>query len=317
MTIIYFAATFMICALYAYLCSLELIYAEAHIIFILLIMTVCAAYFIHERRRRVKLIERIGDILDGKMNETEDSEISPIERRAMLMQRNSEIREAKLQTACDRITSLVSDIAHQTKTPLTTILMYTETLPKSNGSTAIASQTARLKFLIEALTKLSKCECGLIAGSLVPKMNSISELAAQAVSDIIPSAETKQISLDIDIPDNLYAYFDLKWTSEALFNLLDNAVKYSPEQSSIKLHAEPLETYIRVDIIDRGSGIPEEELCKIWERFYRAKNVSEVNGIGVGLYLTREIMHAQSGRVKVESELDVGSKFSIFLARTK
>ena len=109
--------------------------------------------------------------------------------------------------------------------------------------------------------------------------------------------------------------FDEKWTREALCNLLDNAVKYTPAGGRVTLSVQPYELFCRVDVTDTGPGIHEQERPKIFGRFYRAENAWESEGVGVGLYLTRQIMEGQGGFVKVYSNLGQGSMFSLFLPR--
>ena len=109
------------------------------------------------------------------------------------------------------------------------------------------------------------------------------------------------------------AVFDLRWTSEALGTILDNAVKYSPESSEIMVAAQQYDTYIRLDILDEGPGIPEEELPEIWKRFYRGKSTRNASGVGIGLTLCRMIVQAQSGRVLCQNRGGTGCRFSIFL----
>ncbi|MGN1409460.1 MAG: sensor histidine kinase, partial [Eubacteriales bacterium] len=205
--------------------------------------------------------------------------------------------------------SLVADIAHQSKTPLSSILMYTEM--RENGD-IIRAQTEKLKFLMESLTKLAKCEGGLIAENLSPKENSVKELLRHAIEANYASADAKNIEIRCDVPECLSAVFDLRWTAEAVGNILDNAVKYSPEGSEIAISACRYDMFVRIDIADQGDGIPEEELCNIWKRFYRGKNAAEQNGAGIGLYLTVNILNTEGGRVSVKSG-EKGSVFSVFL----
>ena len=107
---------------------------------------------------------------------------------------------------------------------------------------------------------------------------------------------------------------DGKWTAEALGNLLDNAIKYTRE-GGITVKTTPYELFLRLDITDTGMGIPEEEQAKIFTRFYRSEAVKEQEGVGIGLYLTREIVSRQGGYLKVSSETGKGSTFSVFLPR--
>ena len=108
---------------------------------------------------------------------------------------------------------------------------------------------------------------------------------------------------------------DSKWTAEALFNLLDNAVKYTPAGGKISVSVERWEMYVKLDVTDTGKGIPESRQAAIFRRFYREEEVHDQPGVGIGLYLAREIVTRQGGYIKVTSEVGRGSTFSVFLPR--
>ena len=240
-----------------------------------------------------------------------DENLTPTERRMITRLCELEAREAKVQNSYRRISSLVADIAHQSKTPLSSILMYTE---MSENGEIIRAQTEKLSFLMDSLTKLAKCEGGLIAENLTPKENSIKELLRCAIEANYTAADSKGIDIRCDVPDQLKAEFDLRWTAEAVGNIIDNAVKYSPNGSTVAISAREYDMFVRIDISDEGCGIAEDELCNIWKRFYRGKNAQNDNGVGIGLYLTSNILSAEGGRVSVRSD-GKGSTFSVFLSK--
>ena len=111
-----------------------------------------------------------------------------------------------------------------------------------------------------------------------------------------------------------FAVFDFKWTAEALANIVDNAIKYT-ERGTIRISAVSYEMFARIDISDTGSGIPETKQAKIFARFYRSKSVREQEGVGIGLYLSRQIISGEGGYIKVASVPGKGSAFSIFLPK--
>ena len=119
----------------------------------------------------------------------------------------------------------------------------------------------------------------------------------------------------MDCLENLVVSHDRKWTGEALFNILDNAVKYTPEGGQICVLVESLEMYVKIDIADTGIGISEQDQGAIFKRFYREDIVHDADGIGIGLYLAREIVTLQGGYIRVTSEVGRGSTFSVFLPR--
>lgn len=217
--------------------------------------------------------------------------------------------------------SLLSDISHQTKTPIANLKMLNETMltrPISEEQRrefleATGSQLDKLDFLIQAMVKTSRLEAGVI--TLEKKDASIEETLVNAINGILAQMEKKGIELTVDCPEGLTISHDSRWTSEALFNLLDNATKYTPAGGSIHVSIQDWEMYWKIDVADTGRGIPEQEQAAIFKRFYREEAVHEVDGIGIGLYLAREIITMQGGYILVTSEVGKGSVFSVFLPR--
>ena len=216
---------------------------------------------------------------------------------------------------------LVSNISHQVKTPVSNLKMVTDTLltkliaeqERQEFLPVIRGQAGKLEFLFQVLVKTSRLEAGAI--QLKKKEGSLLDTLAIACSGIVYAAEKKNISVTVDCPDNLYFSHDSKWTAEAIFNLLDNAVKYTPEGGEIHISVEQWEMYIKLDVSDTGKGIPESNHAAIFRRFYREEEVHNEQGVGIGLYLTREIVTKQGGYVKVTSKVGRGSTLSVFFPR--
>ena len=217
--------------------------------------------------------------------------------------------------------TLVSDISHQVKTPVANLKMVTDTLlakpvteqERRDFLQGIRSQTDKLEFLVQSMGKASRLETGAI--TLEKKDGPLLDTLAQAMSGIVYGAEQKGISVEVQCPEDLRVSHDSKWTAEALFNLLDNAVKYTPAGGMISVSVEQWEMYVKLDVTDTGKGIPESRQAAIFRRFYRAEEVHDQPGVGIGLYLAREIVTRQGGYIKVASEPDRGSAFSVFLPR--
>lgn len=214
---------------------------------------------------------------------------------------------------------MISDISHQFKTPVTNLKLGTATLleqelPRKQRTEYLQSmyvQLDKLDFLMSALLKSSRLETGVITQK---KQNaSIYETLAAALGSIFLKAEEKQLKVEVKCPDDLMVFHDPKWTAEALFNILDNAVKYTPANGSITITVSRREAYTQIDITDTGKGIPESHYALIFKRFYREPEVHNVEGVGLGLYLTREIISKQGGSVKVTSASGKGTTFTIFL----
>lgn len=231
------------------------------------------------------------------------------------------LRENRQQAAEERqkIQTLVSDISHQIKTPVSNLKMVTDTLltkpvteeEREEFIQGISAETDKLDFLFQALLKTSRLESGAIC--LAKTDGAIYDTLAQAVSGIVYNAEKKKINVTVQCPEQLHALHDRKWTAEALFNLLDNAVKYTAEGGSITVSVEQWEIYVKIDISDTGKGIAESRQASVFRRFYREDEVHDEQGVGIGLYLTREIITRQGGYVKLASEIGKGSTFSVFL----
>ena len=217
--------------------------------------------------------------------------------------------------------TLVSDISHQVKTPVANLKMVTDTLlakpvteqERRDFLQGIRSQTDKLEFLVQSMGKASRLETGAI--TLEKKDVPLLDTLAQAMSGIVYGAEQKGISVEVQCPDDLRVSHDSKWTAEALFNLLDNAVKYTPAGGRISVSVEQWEMYVKLDVTDTGKGIPESRQAAIFRRFYREEEVHDQPGVGIGLYLAREIVTRQGGYIKVASEVGRGSTFSVFLPR--
>lgn len=220
--------------------------------------------------------------------------------------------------------ALVTDISHQLKTPLASLRMSLELLSQEDltpsecreFSDSCLRHLGALENLAGSLINVSRMENGLI--SIHAKAGDLSQTILAAVNRVYEKANEKRISIEMDThscPDPLLALHDAKWTAEAFINLLDNAVKYSREGSRITIRAERLTTYLKVDFIDKGPGIPKSELSKIFQRFYRGAFAERTEGSGVGLYLAREIIERQSGVLYARQRKDgtVGSVFSVHL----
>lgn len=231
------------------------------------------------------------------------------------------LRESKSSIAKERadLQELISDISHQVKTPIANLKMLDATLleqtvaPEKQREFLVAmdSQLDKLDFLMQAMIKTSRLETGVI--SLQPQPQAIYDTLAAALGGILLNAEQKKIAVTVDCPETVTAAHDRKWTTEALFNILDNAVKYTPKGGKIRVAVVCWEMYVKIDISDTGIGIPEQHQGTIFKRFYRENNVHDTPGIGIGLYLAREIITRQGGFIRVASEVGSGSTFSVFL----
>ena len=279
---------------------------------------------------RWKLI-RFSDAFCGQMDDMLSGDMQPkqtVEEESLFYKINYQLgrlyevmQENKNSIAKERadLQELISDISHQVKTPIANLKMVNATLleqevpPDKQREFLLASSTQldKLDFLMQAMIKTSRLETGVI--SLEKKQQPIYDTLAMALGGIFLNAERKHIQVEVNCPETLVVSHDRKWTAEALFNLLDNAVKYTPEYGSIRVCVESWEMHLKVSITDTGKGIPENQQGAIFRRFYREEDVHDIEGIGIGLYLAREIISLQNGYIQVTSQVGTGSTFSVFL----
>ena len=318
-----------------------------------------------------RVVERLDQMLDDALNGTfsessyDETKLSRLESKWKEFLGTSVLSNQNLEAERHRLEQFISDISHQTKTPMTNIKMYTELLceevnnlqkkktgtqkgaadvqgiavdaqeiaaddrgnmdDSANASLSriekyageIRRQNERLEFLIDSLTKLSRLESGTL--EVVAAESSVNELVSSGISAIKPKADMKKISLitaDAESDTLVNASFDMKWTLEALINVLDNAVKYSPEGGRVEVKLSETEMYVAIHVIDEGQGISEEDATLIFGRFFRGNEVQQEDGVGIGLYLTREILSKEDGYIKVvPNNKRKGGEFVLYLRK--
>lgn len=278
-------------------------------------------------RQLSELSNDICETVDILLEEREPKNFFPYEETVIskvqnkLLQYYEKMKEERQQSRQDKqtIQELVSDISHQVKTPIANIQMITGILNQHDLPcdkqheflNLMAVQIDKLEFLMQSLIKMSRLETGIFVLHL--QETRLSDTIAGAVSMILAEAEKKNIQLQADCNSKLTVKHDPKWTAEAIGNILDNAVKYTPEGGTISILVRPWQFYTRIDISDTGIGMDQENYHAIFQRFYRAEEVAAEKGVGLGLYLAREIIARQNGYITVKSEKGKGSTFSVFL----
>ncbi len=272
-----------------------------------------------------RVMERLNLMLEhaisGEPIETsfDETKMSALETKLAQYLKMNQLGKQQLNDEKERIDALISDISHQTKTPIANMLLYSELLAEEIQDEkskemleAIHFQAEKLSFLTQSLVKISRLESGVI--QTVPEKNSVSELIEKVVTQVEPKASMKDIYIDVSSVDG-EALFDMKWTSEAIGNIVDNAVKYTNIGGNIQITVNEYSLFTRIDIRDNGIGITENDLPKIFGRFYKCSTTQQEEGVGLGLYLAREIISGQGGYIKVSSQIEKGTMFSVFLRR--
>ncbi len=276
----------------------------------------------HARR----VMKNLSRMLDASMAGTfleqdfDESLLSAVESRFAHYLAANAVSAQKLQEEKDKIKTLIADISHQTKTPVANILLYAQLLSEQELSlegrdcaAALESQVEKLRALVDALVKTSRLEAGILA--LHPRAGPLAPMLEDTIAQFTPKAADKGITLTLSATD-AQAVFDPRWTAEAVCNLLDNAVKYTPAGGTVTVEVIPYQMFCRVNVTDSGPGIPEEERARVFQRFYRSPAAYEIEGVGIGLYLARQIAEEQGGYVKASSRPGRGSCFSLYLPRS-
>ena len=253
-------------------------------------------------------------------SEAEDTLTARLQHQLLKLRNILTAQNQMLAQEKEQIKTLISDISHQIKTPIAAANTFAELLSDGELSaeerteyiTTLQMSLGKLTFLTNSLIKMSRLESGII--SLKPEKNSLNEIVLQAVKTVYAKAKEKGILITFECDQTFEAVLDFNWTAEAISNVIDNAVKYTPQGGFVRLQITEYPSFLRLDISDSGVGIPEEEQAKIFGRFYRGKQSVGIDGVGIGLYLTREIINKQNGYMKVSSD-ENGSTFSMFLKK--
>ena len=304
------------------------------VLFLLCLLLAWAALIYRKREKKLKIsiLQMLEEASSGSFQDKrfDETSVSEVENR-MWMERIERDRQ--------RMQSQISDIAHQAVLPVSNIVLYTQLLEEnlSNGFTgtkineienvqltkaevseiiseitAIRDEIGTLDFLIQSLVKLSRMENGII--NLNAEKQQIKPMLDLVKQQFAIKAKNKGIDFLIEDTEET-AVFDRKWTLEAVANIVDNAVKYTQEGGKISIHTEALPSLVRIDIADTGIGIREEEQGAVFSRFYRSVETSNSRGVGIGLYIAREVMRVQNGYIRLRSEYGNGSTFSLYFLK--
>lgn len=290
------------------------------LISIIAAFTVVLINHIRTKKTMDTLEKMIDSAADGEYSETkfDESRLSALETKFSNYLSSSSTSSKNIMKEKEKIKTLISDISHQTKTPISNLILYSELIEEGDLSEdmrsnveAIKQQAEKLEFLIKSLVKLSRLENGIL--NLSPRKEEIQPMLQDIYEQYISKAMGKNLELNIEKTTSK-ATFDRKWTTEALGNIVDNAIKYT-NTGEINIKVHEYEIFTRIDISDTGIGIAESEQAEVFSRFYRSQSVHNDEGVGIGLYLTREIISSEGGYIKLTSELGVGSTFSVYIPR--
>lgn len=275
-------------------------------------------------RHTFELLNRmLDDAISGNFRESDydETELSKLEVKWMRFLTASASSHENLAGERQSIQELVSDISHQVKTPVANIRLYGELLEERLAGEDrelvrhLLNETELLEFLIQSLVKMSRLEADTI--QLLPENQPLLPL----LSDIEERGLEKQLRRRITLAkagwdQEIRAVFDRKWTAEAVYNILDNAYKYSPEGSTVTIALEEYNLFTRIRIADQGPGVTTDEVPRLFDRFYRSPRFKDREGVGLGLSLAREIIRKEGGYIKVSSVPGSGAEFSVYLRKS-
>ena len=248
----------------------------------------------------LELSNYIDNALDGNLEITEfnEKELSKIKSKLIKFLYASQVKEAKINTEKSKTKDLIADISHQTKTPITNLSLYISLLeddPKDEYLEIIKYELNKLEFLIQNLVKSSRLESDII--SLQKHQANLKDIVEDVLREFKVILDEKCISIYLKNEDLIFN-LDERWLKEAIHNLVDNAIKYAPKKSTINIRVYKSYLNYNLDIENECQDLSEETLPKIFERFYRGKNSVSKDGLGLGLYIAREIIEKHGGNIK-------------------
>lgn len=250
----------------------------------------------------------------------EDTMESKLESQLVSALRRVSLQEERARREKDETARLLSDLSHQLKTPLANIIMNTEILRDKNLGQEERTQfflrneeqAQKMQWLMKNLVKASRLEQGVI--SFECESAPLHETLARSISGVYAQARDREIAIETEEFHPVFPVHNPKWTSEAIGNILENAVKYSPRGGVIRIRVSRLEMYVKIEILDQGPGVPKSEYNSIFQRFYRGRDAQQQEGSGLGLYLAQLIAQREKGYITVgENPEGTGSCFTLFL----
>ena len=265
-----------------------------------LIIGIILYKYIVLRSEMSELSDYIDQALDGNLEITEfdEKELSKIKSKLIKFLYASQVKEAKINTEKSKTKDLIADISHQTKTPITNLSLYISLLeddPKDEYLEIIKYELNKLEFLIQNLVKSSRLESDII--SLQKHHANLKDIVEDVLKEFKVTLDEKNISINLKDEDLIFN-LDERWLKEAIHNLVDNAIKYSPNGSTINISIYKSYLNYNLDIENECKDLSEETLPKIFERFYRGKNSVSKDGLGLGLFIAREIIEKHGGNIR-------------------
>ena len=264
----------------------------------------------------------LDEILDGEpvsQSDIREGEISALAAKAKRIQEKVDSGIIRAEEEKEQVKSLISNMSHQLKTPLAGLMMYREMLEDEGLDVEtrrrflekMKGQSEKIDWILQSLFKMVNLEQGAVVfeAEALPVRDTILD----AVTASLDKADRREIEILTETFEDRILWHNRKWTAEVLVNLLENAVKYTEPGGRITISVRPMEMYTEIAVSDTGRGIRQEELTEIFKRFYRSRDVENIEGSGIGLYLSRLILEHEKGYITAASVPGEGSTFSVFL----
>ena len=276
----------------------------------------------HESQSLARVDAMLDDLLENKdvcENALKEDAVSALAHKMQQIQRLRACDVALAEQEKESIKALVNNLSHQLKTPLANVLLYQElmtdeTLTSAQRKSFLNKQRQQLDkmdWVMQSLLKMVQLEQDVIAFEAAPL--SLEETVREAVNAVYGKALAKQIEITVVPFEDCLLWHHKKWTAEVFVNLLENAIKYTPQGGHVTISVRSMELYTEIRFIDDGMGVKESEQTEIFKRFYRSSDAEGQEGTGIGLYLTRLILEKEKGMVTVQANPEGGSCFSVFL----
>ena len=248
-------------------------------------------------------------------NKNQEGQIGILKTEIMKMTTVLKEKVALLHSEKIFLNDTISDISHQLKTPMTSLMLLTDLMyndldkeKKIEFLDRTNAQLSRMDWLIKSMLKLSKLEAKVIDFK-TEKVN-INELIKRSISPLLVPIELRNISLNINGDKEASYTGDIEWSSEALSNIIKNCIEHTKEGGTLDITYEENPIYSEIIIKDNGEGIDKDDIQNIFKRFYKGKN-SKSDSVGIGLAMAKSIIESQNGDIYVKSKKNRGSEFHI------
>lgn len=302
--------------------------SEMGYVLLLAVMGAGVLFAVCRRRRMYREIDRLLDCVLNReelcRSELLEGEFSALVGKLGRIRRMTEQQVERAGEEKEQVKSLVSDMSHQLKTPLANLSVYADILEgqeldeekRREITGRMKRQVEKLDWIIGSLGKMVRLEQDVIA--FEAEELPIRQTILDAIDAVYEKAEKRNIDIVSEPYEDVRLYHNRKWTAEVFVNILENAVKYCEagrraDGGTVRIAVHSFELYTEIQFADDGCGIRQEEIPRIFGRFYRGKDAAGVEGSGIGLYLSNLILEKEKGYMTVQSVYGEGSCFSVFL----